>query len=221
MYYKLQLGDFPTCANSKTSWFPVAPEDLEASMSTAFPFLLSAGWWHPSGHRACAAPGAAAGQPLPRRSLCRHLWRPPGSHLPAREGEQRGVWNIALGVLPTELSSWNNIPFQITRVNQATTTSVFHLCLSVKTVIGNWEGWRRCASSLKQHPRWDSEKCLLKCRTQTWVHWRAKLNSILFCFVFLSQVSQKYWESKRGQFSSARRAGEQIKDDSMVEFPVF
>lgn len=183
MYYKLQLGDFPTSANSKTSWFPVAPEDLEASMSTAFPFLLSAGWWHPSGHRACAAPGAAAGQPVPRRSLCRHLWRPPGSHLPAREGEQRGVWNIALGVLPTKLSSWNNIPFQITRVNQATTTSVFHLCLSVKTVIGNWEGWRRCASSLKQHPRWDSEKCLLKCRTQTWaIWWHAKQYSLGFLF---------------------------------------
>lgn len=166
MHYKWQIGDFPTPANCKTSWFPVAPEDLEASVSTAFPFLLSAGWWHPPGNRACAAPGAAAGQPLPRRSLCRHLWPPPGTYLSAWEGEQQEAWGVALTSNKIFLvnkwhkrmgNNFTNFYFQTIRVNQATTTSAFHLCLLVKMVIGNWEGWRRCASSLKQHLRWEIE----------------------------------------------------------------
>lgn len=53
-------------------------------------------------------------------------------------------WQECMGTDVTHLL------FQIVRVNQATTTSAFRLCLSVKTVIGSWEGWRRCASSLKQ-----------------------------------------------------------------------
>lgn len=53
--------------------FLAAPEDLEASMSSALPVLFSAGWWHPPGDRACATPGAAAGQPVARGNLCRNL----------------------------------------------------------------------------------------------------------------------------------------------------
>ena len=53
--------------------FPTALEDPEASMPAALPVLLSAGWWHPPGDRACAASGAAAGQPLSGGNLRRHL----------------------------------------------------------------------------------------------------------------------------------------------------
>lgn len=92
----------------KTSWFPVAPEDLEASLSPAFPFLLSAGRWDPPGDGARAAPGAAAGQPLPGRSLRRHLRPPPGSRLPPREGGWRDT-EFSLSVL-TLLTSVSNLP---------------------------------------------------------------------------------------------------------------
>lgn len=69
--------------------FPAASEDLEASMSAALPVLLSAGRGHPPGDGARAAPGAVAGQPLPRGNLRRHLRPPAGTCLPAREGERK------------------------------------------------------------------------------------------------------------------------------------
>lgn len=61
-------------------------------MPAALPVLLSAGWWHPPGDGACAATGAAAGQPLPRGNLRRHLRPPAGACLSAREGEQKEAW---------------------------------------------------------------------------------------------------------------------------------
>lgn len=54
-------------------YFHAAFKDLEAPVSAAFPVLLCAGWWHPPGYRACAAPGAAAGQSLTRGNMCGHL----------------------------------------------------------------------------------------------------------------------------------------------------
>ena len=72
--------------------FPAAPKDLEASMSAALPVLLGPRRWHPPGDGARAAPGAAAGQPLPGGNLCRHLRPPAGTRLSAREGEQEEAW---------------------------------------------------------------------------------------------------------------------------------
>lgn len=61
--------------------FPAAPEDLEAPLSATISVLLSAGRWHPPCDRACAAPGAAASQPLTRGDLRRHLRSPAGTCL--------------------------------------------------------------------------------------------------------------------------------------------
>lgn len=58
-------------------------------MSAALPVLLCAGRRHPPGDGACAAPGAAAGRPLPRGGLRGHLRPPAGARLPAREGERK------------------------------------------------------------------------------------------------------------------------------------
>lgn len=58
-------------------------------MSAALPVLLSAGRRHPPGDGACTTPGTAAGQPLPRGNLCRHLRPPAGTCVSAREGEQK------------------------------------------------------------------------------------------------------------------------------------
>lgn len=63
--------------------FPAAPEDLEAPVPAALPVLLGAGRRHPPGDGARAAPGAAAGQPLPRGDLRRHLRPPAGTRLSA------------------------------------------------------------------------------------------------------------------------------------------
>lgn len=79
------LVNFPSLSYNPS---PTAPEDLEASMSAAIPVLLGAGWRHPLSDRACAALGAASGQPLPRGNLRRNLRPPASTHLSAREGER-------------------------------------------------------------------------------------------------------------------------------------
>lgn len=65
----------------------IAPKNPKASVSAALPILFSGGWCHTPGDRTCATPGAAAGHPLTRGNMCRHLWPPTGSCFSAWEGE--------------------------------------------------------------------------------------------------------------------------------------
>lgn len=57
-------------------------------MSAALPVLLGAGRRHPSRNGTRPAAGAAVRQPVSGGNLRRHLRRPAGTHLSAREGEQ-------------------------------------------------------------------------------------------------------------------------------------
>lgn len=82
---------------------PSAPEDPEAPVSAALPVVLGAERRrHSPGDGAGAAPGAAAGQPVPGGDLCRHLRPPAGPRLPARkgEGEVRGM--VMIGMSPVQ-----------------------------------------------------------------------------------------------------------------------